>query len=113
MRVKRAVRCCRQCGVAGGEPVPLAPLGWYFVINSIKGRVHKEFSMKGGGAKHNSSWLYFCHSFNKNGIAMNRKDRRSCNAAPPAKSKMANRGPQNDQRDPERGLPLGTTELEL
>ena len=30
---------------------------------------------------------------NKNGIAMNRNDRRSCNAALPAKSKMANRGP--------------------
>ena len=23
-------RCCRRCGVAGGERVPPAPLGWYF-----------------------------------------------------------------------------------
>ena len=27
--IKRAVRCCRRCGVAGGERVPPAPLGWY------------------------------------------------------------------------------------
>ena len=28
--IKRAVRCCRQCGVAGGERVPPMPLSWYF-----------------------------------------------------------------------------------
>ena len=28
--IKWAVRCCRRCGFAGGEPVPPAPLGWYF-----------------------------------------------------------------------------------
>ena len=28
--IKRAVRCCRRCGVAGGERVPPAPLGWYW-----------------------------------------------------------------------------------
>ena len=26
----QAVRRCRRCGVAGGERVPPAPLGWYF-----------------------------------------------------------------------------------
>ena len=25
-----AVWCCRWCNVAGGEQVPLAPLGWYY-----------------------------------------------------------------------------------
>ena len=29
--IKQAVRCCRQCGVAGGQRVPLAQLGWFFV----------------------------------------------------------------------------------
>ena len=28
----------RRCGVAGGERVPLAPLGWYFGKNVQKGR---------------------------------------------------------------------------
>ena len=27
--VKQAVRCCRQCGIAGSKRVPLAQLGWY------------------------------------------------------------------------------------
>ena len=26
----QAVRHCRRCGVAGGERVPPAPLGWYY-----------------------------------------------------------------------------------
>ena len=30
--IKQAVRCCRRCGVAGGERVPPAPLGWYFIL---------------------------------------------------------------------------------
>ena len=28
-------RCCRRCGVAGGERVPPAPLGWYLTISVI------------------------------------------------------------------------------
>ena len=28
----QAVWCCRRCGGAGGEQVPLAPIGWYFPI---------------------------------------------------------------------------------
>ena len=31
----QAVRRCRRCGVAGGERVPPAPLGWYFVLWAI------------------------------------------------------------------------------
>ena len=30
----QAVRCCRPCGVAGGERVPPAPLGWYYIYAS-------------------------------------------------------------------------------
>ena len=28
---------CSRCGVAGGEQVPPAPLGWYFLSKSCKG----------------------------------------------------------------------------
>ena len=28
--IKQAVRYCRRCGIAGGERVSQAPLGWYF-----------------------------------------------------------------------------------
>ena len=42
------------------------------------------------------------------GALANRLQRRTaCNAAPPAKSKMAARGPQNGRRGLERCLPLG------
>ena len=30
--IKRAVRCCRRCSIAGGERVPPSPLGWYFFL---------------------------------------------------------------------------------
>ena len=35
--VLQAVRCCRWCGVAGGERVPPAPLGWYNKRNHESG----------------------------------------------------------------------------
>ena len=31
-----AVKCCRQCGVAGGERVPTVLLGWCFQVKLIK-----------------------------------------------------------------------------
>ena len=43
----QAVRCCRRCGVAGGERVPPSPLGWYFVpvlSNTILSLVFFMFS---------------------------------------------------------------------
>ena len=29
--IKREVRCCRRCGVAGSKRVPPWPLGWYLI----------------------------------------------------------------------------------
>ena len=33
--VLQALRCCRRCGVAGGERVPPAPLGRYFCTITV------------------------------------------------------------------------------
>ena len=33
--IEWAGRCCGRCGVAGGERVPPAPLGWYLTISVI------------------------------------------------------------------------------
>ena len=43
----------------------------------------------------------------KGALAYRLQRRTACNAAPPAKSKMAARGPQNGGRGLERCLPLG------
>ena len=43
----------------------------------------------------------------KGALAHRLQRRTACNAAPPAKSNMAARGPQNGRRGLERCLPLG------
>ena len=34
-KIKSVVKYCRLCGIAGGERVPPAPLGWYFDYSLI------------------------------------------------------------------------------
>ena len=42
-------RCCRQCGVAGGEQVPPAPLGWYYTdLSIVSWNIHGVFSRHSG-----------------------------------------------------------------
>ena len=49
----------------------------------------------------------------KGALAHRLQRRTACNAAPPAKSKMAARVPQNVRRGLERGLPIGFWALPL
>ena len=37
---------CRRCGVAGGERVPPAPLGWYFLLIITKSRFGTHLKTK-------------------------------------------------------------------
>ena len=85
-----------------------SPLNSWSFLNDLLNHAFKELNVK-EALKSPFFVVQKAAAPNKNGIAMNRKDRRSCNAALPAKSKMANRGTQNGQQDPERGLPQGTT----